>query len=557
MKPIIDLSLDRIRKLLSHLPPYTRPTCHIAGTNGKGSVSALLSSILLESSYSVGRYNSPHLVSVYDCISINNTPVSAAVYANARKRVEDTNEARGTDASNFELLTATALLIFEEAKLDVVVLEVGMGGRLDATNVIPDECVLVSALTAVDLDHQAFLGTTIEAIAGEKAAIARPGRPFALGPQDPRHTATVEAVARQLTQKVGGFLIPAEIPRRREWDVLVDGQPPRLDTLTPQAFAQQDLPPFSQAVEAHVPGLANSKSGSDVVRTVLPLPGAHQLANLGTALAAVSALLTLGPPALGFRERITGETIARGVRMTRWPGRLSLHTLRLPDPDTNGQQEVLVLADGAHNPASAATLAAFVDGVLARRAQATDPATADPAGGSQPRTITLTYLLALSRSPPKTPAQTLAPLFAPHPAAIAPASGHVSIVRRVGLLTFSPPAGMPWVQAERPADVRGVVQELLPGVEVWTPDALEAGRNAPGLVAGTNTGEKEPRAGSGERENTASSGGREGQLRAALAWAAEKQVQDSGSEAAEGLIIVAGSLYLVADFYRLLQSEGQ
>lgn len=168
----IDLSLDRIRALSALLPAYTRPTVHIAGTNGKGSVSALLSSILhaTEPNLDIGRFNSPHLISIRDCIVINGQPVDEATYASARNEVETVDRTHAIGASSFELLTATALLIFENAALDIVILEAGMGGRLDATNVIPTECVMVSALTAVDLDHQAFLGDTLSAIAREKAA---------------------------------------------------------------------------------------------------------------------------------------------------------------------------------------------------------------------------------------------------------------------------------------------------------------------------------------------------------------------------------------------------
>ena len=168
----IDLSLTLIRSLSAQLPPYTRPTIHIAGTNGKGSVSALLTSIL--GALRIGRFNSPHLIHIHGSISINDTPVSLGRYTTARHQVEDAD----TTYSSFELLTLTALRIFENAAVDIVILEVGMGGLLDATNVISSSTVLCSALTAVDLDHQAFLGT----MARHKAGIARPGRPSVLGP---------------------------------------------------------------------------------------------------------------------------------------------------------------------------------------------------------------------------------------------------------------------------------------------------------------------------------------------------------------------------------------
>ena len=134
----INLSLVRISQLLVHVRPYTRPTCHIAGTNGKGSVSALLSQILVASSYRVGRFNSPHLVSIYDCITIDGEPVSSVVYDDVMHRVVAADTELGLKSTNFELLACTALVVFEEAEVDIAVVEVGMGGRLDATNVIPD-----------------------------------------------------------------------------------------------------------------------------------------------------------------------------------------------------------------------------------------------------------------------------------------------------------------------------------------------------------------------------------------------------------------------------------
>ena len=541
----IDLSLDRIRQLFDHLPPYTRPTCHIAGTNGKGSVSALLSSILAASSYSVGRYNSPHLVSIYDCITLNNEPVSPVVYESARKRVEDADREHGTGCSNFELLTTTALLIFEEAQLDVVVLEVGMGGRLDATNIIADACVLVSVLTAVDLDHTAFLGTTVREIAREKAAIARPGKPFVLGPQNPTHAADVEDVVREVVNSVRGELVLAFLPTKRDWISSAGGRTPVPRSLSPSTLADSDgPPPFAQPVSFALPGLP---SGPDIVHTLLPLQGEHQLANLGTTVSVISKLIESEHPTLDFKNRITTNTVSHGVQATRWPGRLSFHSIALPLPcpessmhsgseaSQSSRRSFLALADGAHNPASSATLSAFVNKILRAVSQAPDGSIsatlAVPAPGESPqtaspppqRTISLTYLLALSHSPPKTPAQTLMPLLEIDTDAL---DTHVRLVTRVGLLQFTPPQGMPWVKSEPPEEVRNVVRSLLPSAEVWTPRHEDSERLG------------------------------EPQLRAALNWAAERHLHDHGGDSdGEGLIIIAGSLYLVADFYRLLQAQ--
>ena len=460
----IDLSLDRIQKLASHLPPYTRPTCHITGTNGKGSVSALLTSIFrsagLTQDVVIGRFNSPHLVSVHDSITLNDVPVSSDLYAAARSRVVQADTDHAIGASNFELLTCTALNIFETVRVDVVVLEVGMGGRLDATNVIPDEAVLVSAMTAVDLDHQAFLGGTVAAIAREKAAIARCGRPFVLGKQIHDE---VGPIVQDVIEQTGAHLLAAPTIKRRAWDEGLDG---------PHPLANH-IPPPPTPVLAYVPSFGAP------IQALLPLQGEHQLENLAVALGIVSAVRThasIHPP---WIDRITPENIVRGIKDAQWSGRLSWHTMPgLVAP---------ILVDGAHNAASAKTLAAYI---------------ASLSRDDQP--LRLTYLLALSSSPPKTPTQTLAPLF--------------SLNADIGVapLPFSPPEGMPWVRHESRSALVASISELAPDAVVWDGGGHDESQNAPAL------------------------------LRSALNWAARRQEEKGG------LIVIAGSLYLVADFYRLL-----
>ena len=461
----ISLSLDRIRKLAAHLPTYTRPTCHITGTNGKGSVSALLTSILRSAAPTqdliIGRFNSPHLVSVHDSITINDAPVSSDLYAVARSRVLQADTEHDIGASKFERLTCTALNIFETVGADVVILEVGMGGRLDATNVIPDEAVLVSAMTAVDLDHQAFLGGTVAAIAREKAAIARCGRPFVLGQQ--MHD-EVEPAVQDIIGQVGAHLLAAPIVERRAWDEKHDGPHPPADQIPP--------PP--------IPILAHMACFEAPIQALLPLQGEHQLGNLAVALGVVSAIRTHASGHLPWVDRLTSDTVARCIQNTHWPGRLSWHTVPgLAAP---------ILVDGAHNAASARTLAAYI---------------ASLSRGDRPPTVT--FLLALSSSPPKTPAQTLEPLLSlDADIAVAP-------------LSFSPPEGMPWVRHEPRSALVSSISELAPNTLVWDGAIHDGDQSVPA------------------------------QLRSALDWAARRQ-QEKG-----GLIVIAGSLYLVADFYRLLE----
>ncbi|KAI0357376.1 Mur ligase [Trametes cingulata] len=498
----IDLSLDRIRRLLALLPPYTRPTVHVAGTNGKGSVCALVSSILAASDppLVVGRFNSPHLVSVLDSICIGNRPIQASTYSSAREQVEHTDKEHGLGASSFELLCCTALQVFERAAVDIVVLEVGMGGRLDATNAVPDDCIVASALTSVDLDHQAFLGDTVEAIAREKAAIARPGKPFVIGPQT--HPEVV-GVAEAVVAGIGGDL--QATARVQLADSAVDDPLPAkgatFEAPSP-CPVEVTLPCFVEPIRAH-----------------LPLHGGHQLANLQVAAGIISAMLThRACPRFGLKlqERITPATIARGIRNTRWPGRLSYHTLSLPSrapTNSSENRRLLVLADGAHNPASATALADYLSALLTKASL-----------GSPSQSLALTYVLALSHSPPKTPAQTLAPLFslAEH------LPGHRQVRLGAALLRFTPPEGMPWVRAVPPSEMRAAINTLVPNhepsIDLW-PASDMADAEAPGGMES---------------------------LERALHWAASRQ-----GDRNDALVVVAGSLYLVADFYRLLERLGQ
>ncbi|KAL1745444.1 Mur ligase [Schizophyllum fasciatum] len=461
----IDLSLDRIRLLTEHLP-YTRPTIHIAGTNGKGSVSAIIASILCAAGLSVGRFNSPHLVSVRDSIALNGTPADEDTYKRVRDEVESANATHGTRLSNFELLTLTALRVFEHAGVDIAVIEVGMGGRLDATNVIADDCVVVSALCAIDLDHQAFLGDTVEAIAREKAGIARRGRPLILGRQ--KHPTVVEA-AKDYAAARGIPLIVAQPARPRRDNDKGEAQQA---FISPLSHDFTGLAPHT--VEAYMPGLESQ----DWLSLELPLHGAHQLDNLGLAIAIISTARERWP-----EWNITAPAVADGVRSVSWPGRLSFHTIEIDG------RKLTVLVDGAHNPASAETLARFVSDELLGRCHEAEQ-------------VTINYILALSHSPPKTPKQTLSALLPPRER-----NGR-QIRINVGLLPFTQPDGMPWVTHTPPEVMRAVVEELLPEADVFV--AKEA----------------QPEA-----------------LEQALRWVSRKG----------GITVLAGSLYLVADFYRFTQ----
>ncbi|THV05198.1 Mur ligase [Dendrothele bispora CBS 962.96] len=352
-------------------------------------------------------------------------------------------------------------------------MEVGMGGRLDATNVIPDNCIAVSALTAVDLDHQAFLGDTVSDITREKAAISRKGKPFVLGKQ--KHL-EVERVCRQVVAEAGGVFLHAAEAVKREWDDSIDGPPPGPCSFLPFGFVR----PPPQPVEVALPCFI------DRICARLPLHGEHQLDNLGLAASIISVLAS--HPAcssLNLRGRISVDAVIRGIETTKWPGRLSFHTI-----DCGEDKRLIVLADGAHNPASSMTLARYIKELLQN---------------VRSKTLTLTYILGLSYSPPKTPLQTLSPLLLPDLG-----DTDISIKVRIAILRFSPPEGMPWVKSVPPSELRSVVDNLCPDAEIWV----------------------------GQDDSTKD-------LLAALKWAAD-------GKDGEQLVVLAGSLYLVADFYRVL-----
>ncbi|KAK2465712.1 hypothetical protein APHAL10511_002256 [Amanita phalloides] len=484
----MDLNLDRLERLVLHLPVYTRPTIHVAGTNGKGSVSAYLSYILSFSQppLKVGRYNSPHLLVPYDCITVNNEPISAEAYAAARTVIEDLDEKHETKLTSFELLTLTALYVFEEEKVDVAVVEVGMGGRLDATNIIPTSAILASSLTSVDLDHQAFLGPTVSHIAKEKAAIARSGRPFIIGKQ--RHD-EVYNIAQAVIAEKGAFLLPAVNVSLRTWNPQVDGEKSNFSL---RNFTE----PPHQPISCRLPCF------NDSLHALLPLYGNHQLDNVGVALGVISSLFTHTPAELvsqlDLRSRLTPQTIACGIRATRWIGRLSFHVISDPPANIHSEsRNTVVLVDGAHNPASSQSLGDYLKHLLASLSP-------------RPRSLHLTYIVAVSHSPPRTPIQTLSPFLC------LPSDNIPEIVTRVAVLRFSPPQGMPWIKSVPPSELQQVVSSLLPGAGIKvTSDDEEVGTQGV------------------ENEH----------LIDALKWAVNGALDES-------LIVVAGSLYLVADFYR-------
>jgi dihydrofolate synthase/folylpolyglutamate synthase len=298
-------------------PQAQFPSVLIAGTNGKGSTAATLASILSVAGYKTGLYTSPHLLRANERIQISgNTPgenslaeIADDFFAHAFEKVQATATQSVADGSLphmpsfFEVITAMAFVAFAEAKVDVAVLEVGLGGRLDATNIVEP---LLSVITDIALDHTEWLGNTLGEIAREKAGILRQGGRLVTLPQHPEANAAIGEVAMALD--VTGVNAAAYLPDR----VAEDG-------------------PYPMVLQ-----------GQQIL-VASPLPGDHQRRNVALAIAVADQ------PILNQQfTSITAAVIENGIRLTRWPGRLE----RLTQPGS----DAILLLDVAHNPAGAWTL---------------------------------------------------------------------------------------------------------------------------------------------------------------------------------------------------------
>ncbi|MBL6458056.1 bifunctional folylpolyglutamate synthase/dihydrofolate synthase [Belnapia sp. T6] len=303
----IDLSLGRLQALLAKLGHPERrlpPVVHVAGTNGKGSTCAFLRAIAEAAGQRVHVFTSPHLVRFHERIRLAGELVAEELLAATLEEVEAVNA--GAAVTVFETITAVALLLYSRVPADLLVLEVGLGGRFDATNVIDPPAAV--AITSISMDHMEFLGDSLAGIAREKAGIMKPGVPCATGIQAPEAMAVLEACAAE----VGAPLLA----RDAAWRI-----GPREGGLRyADAAGALDLPP---------PGLL----------------GAHQADNAGIAIAALRAW---GPAWL------TTEAIAQGVARAEWPGRLQRLHGALAAMLPPGWELWL---DGGHNAGGGAALA--------------------------------------------------------------------------------------------------------------------------------------------------------------------------------------------------------
>lgn len=315
----VDLGLDRIKAVLTNLgnPHHHVPIIHIAGTNGKGSVCAYLSSILTAAGYRTGRYTSPHLVHWTERICINNEPISWEDLQTSLDAVENAISTEGPVPTQFEVFTAAAWQYFAAQKVDIAVVEVGLGGRLDATNVC--DSPLVTVIVSIGRDHWQRLGNTLAKIAGEKAGILKPGVPAIAAPL-PTEAADV------ITQRAAEQHAP-------------------LTWVTPATEVTSTAKSTVKSPD-DVPHL--SYDGIEYPQILL---GDHQRTNSACAIAAIQALRAQG-------WSISDDAITTGMSTVRWPGRLQ---------KTQWQGHELLI-DGAHNTDAARSLRAYIDRTYPQRA---------------------------------------------------------------------------------------------------------------------------------------------------------------------------------------------
>lgn len=321
----IDLGLKRVSRLLALLgDPHKSNwySIHVAGTNGKGSVCAYISSVFSEARISNGRFTSPHLLDRWDSISINGRAVNESLFQEVEGVVRETDKSHEVGATEFEMLTVTAFEIFRRERVRVAVVEVGLGGRLDATNVLvanEDENdnwgVISSVITKIGLDHQGFLGSTLGKIAKEKAGIIKPFIPVVVdGSNAPEVLEVVTSTAENNNAHVE-IVVP---------------QPTRV--------------PGESLIKTSNFGIINSK--------ITPLKGNYQANNLGCAVNALSSVAHFFPD-------LTRDHVLKGIGKTNWPGRLQVLDISL-DKD----RDIPVLLDGAHNDEAAEKLREYIDTTL-------------------------------------------------------------------------------------------------------------------------------------------------------------------------------------------------
>ncbi len=299
-------SLRHVEELLNRIdnPHLAARTVHIAGTKGKGSVAAMIAQVLTTSGYRTGLYTSPHLLTLRERIKLDGSLISEADFANTLTEIEPFIESMKQDATfrqltYFEAFTVLAFAYFRKKQVDFQVLEVGLGGRLDATNVVPDP--LVCVITSISFDHMQILGNTLGEIAREKGGIIKPGCWVVLSPQPDEAASVFYNICQEKKAKV------VQVGKDVTWHKLSSD------------LSQQSL-------------VVNGRMGR--YQVAIPLLGDFQLENAAVAIAALEVLASQG-------FAVSAADIAKGLAQVNWPGRFQIV-----------RRNPLVVIDGAHNVAS-------------------------------------------------------------------------------------------------------------------------------------------------------------------------------------------------------------
>ncbi len=345
----VHLGLERIKQLLEKLdnPHQKVPIIHIAGTNGKGSVCAYLSFILTAAGYRVGRYTSPHLIDWTERICINQQPISPTELQQYLERVIAATQNHTETPTQFEIITAAAWLYFAEQKIDIAVIETGLGGRLDATNVCDNP--LASVITSISLEHWQILGPTVADIAGEKAGIIKSKCPVVVGELPESARLVVEKRIQELDCPV--VWVKPAVDLGQGWAeyelnltscTIVSNRQDACSTKDELDCGTGILPVHKELIENGA--ISGLNPNAVKIRYKLPLLGKIQLMNSAIALATIQILQHRG-------WQISESAIANGIAQTKWPGRLQQTTWKNRN----------ILIDGAHNPAAAIALREYAD----------------------------------------------------------------------------------------------------------------------------------------------------------------------------------------------------
>ncbi len=318
-------NLDRMRTFMHHLgdPQEDYRIIHVAGTKGKGSVSAYCANILAEQDYSTGLYTSPHMVEFTERIRINGEMIAKSDLVEIVQQLKPVTE-KVPEITTFELTTALALVHFSRQKVDYAVLEVGLGGRLDATNIVTP---IVSVITSISYDHTKILGDTLSEIAGEKGGIIKSNIPVIVAPQKEEARRKLEAIAEERNAPL------IQVGR----DYLYAADSHGLDGQTFLIWTPDEQPMVDEFIES---------GGRDIwspLRFRIPLLGFHQVENAATAYAALKT-------AEKFGVEVSQDAYRRGFSSVDWPGRMEIL-----------QNHPVVVIDSAHNRYSALRLRQAMD----------------------------------------------------------------------------------------------------------------------------------------------------------------------------------------------------